>query len=329
MKRRDLIFLLLTAAAVGRAPIAAGQSARQVGLFYPFSRTDPGMVAADTAFRSELARLGWKQGSNLVVDECWEEANPERLRALAKQLVEREPNAIFVIGALGTSILHETTSRVPVVFDNIADPIRLGLVSSFPHPGGNITGFTNLEFSIVGKWIGMAKDAAPYLVRAAFIYNPDTSGAYIQDYLDALTSAAPAFAIEIIPMPVRDEAAIEHAIDRLGSEPGNGLIIGGDIFTYYHRDRIAALANLNRLPSVFQWREGALAGGLMSYGPDNVDLARRAAGYIDRILRGEGPAELPIQQPVKFELLVNLKTAKALGLTIPASLLARADEVIE
>jgi putative tryptophan/tyrosine transport system substrate-binding protein len=330
VKRRQIL-ALLAGAAIMRPPTLIAQSAnrlRRVGVLYPFSKHDRGLAAIDAAFRAELARLGWKEGDNLRIEGRWEMADSARVRVLAMELVGLAPDAIFVIGGLGASLLREATRTIPIVFDNVADPVGQGLVSSFAHPGGNITGFTSVEFSMGGRWVQMIKEAAPNVTRVALVFNPDTAP-YIKLFLPSMAAAAQTLALEFAQHPINDEAEIERSIGTLGGQPVSGLIVGLDIFTYSHRERIVAVAAQTHLPSVYNWREGPLAGGLMSYGADNVDLARRAASYVDHILKGASPSELPIQRPTKFELIINLKTARALGLTIPPSLLARADEVIE
>jgi ABC-type uncharacterized transport system substrate-binding protein len=330
MTRREIL-ALLAGAAIMRPPVVIAQSGnrlRRVGVLYPFSKDDRGVAAADAGFRAELTRLGWKEGDNLRIEERWTMADSAHLRVLAMELVASAPDAIFVIGTLGASLLREVTRTIPIVFDNVPDPVGLGYVSSLARPGGNITGFTNVDYASAAKWVELIKEAVPRTTRVAYMFNPDTAP-YTKLYEPSLTAAAQAFALELVQRPVHDTTEIERAVRTLASEPGGSLIVGGDVFTYSHRERIAELALQLHLPAIYIWKEGVTVGGLMSYGCDNVDLARRAASYVDRILRGASPSELPVQQPIKFELVINLKTAKALGITLPPSLIARADEVIE
>jgi putative tryptophan/tyrosine transport system substrate-binding protein len=330
MRRRNFV-ALLSLAAIVRPRVVTAQlpgRTRRIGLLYPSGKDDPSMVAADIAFKSELGRLGWKDGENLRIDERWTIPDANHLRVLATELVDLGPDAIFVIGALGTKMLREATRTVPIVFDNVADPVEQGLVSTFARPGSNVTGFTNVDFSMGSKWVEMIKVVSPQVSRVALIFNPDTAP-YVRYFEPSLSAAARELALDIAQEPVHNAAEIDGVIRALSAESGASLIVSGDTFTYRHRERIAELALQAHLPTVYLWKEGAVSGGLMSYGCDNVDLVRRAASYVDRILMGASPRDLPVQQPTKFELVINLRTARALGLTIPRSLLARADEVIE
>lgn len=330
MRRRAFITFVASAAiTLPHASIAhAADQLRRIALLYPFAEDDQGWNAADAAFKKELARLGWAVGRNVQIDERRAVSDPGRLRAVATELVELAPDVIYTVSGTALEPLREATRTIPIVFIYVVDPVGRGFVSSLAHPGGNITGFTPYDFSVAGKWVEIIKEVAPRVTRVALIYNPDVAP-YTMLFLPAMTAAAKSLALEFVQDPVLDEGQIERAVSEFAREPGGGLIVGADIFTYWHRERIAKLASDVRLPAVYPWKEGAASGGLLSYGSDIVDLARSAASYVDRILRGESPGALPVQQPIKFELVVNLRAANALGLTIPPSLFARADEVIE
>jgi putative ABC transport system substrate-binding protein len=242
--------------------------------------------------------------------------------------VRASPDAIFACFAAQLAALSRETRQIPLVFVGVTDPVRLGYLTSFAQPGGNITGFTFFEQSLITKWLEILKEIAPTLARVAIIVNPDTAQSY-QLYADQFAIAALTFKVEATSLLVHSVGEIESAVGELARRPGSGFIVLPDTFTTEHRELIAALALRHHLPAVYQFTEGARVGGLLSYGPDQIDIVRRSASYIDRILKGERPAELPVQAPTKFEMVINLKTAKALGLTVPPRLLALADEVIE
>jgi putative ABC transport system substrate-binding protein len=247
---------------------------------------------------------------------------------LAKELVELKPDALVAYGTLMLQAARRATKTIPIVFTMVSDPVGQGFVMSLARPGGNATGFTSFEFSIGGKWLELIKEMSPSVTRAELMFNPVTAP-YAPSYVHSVESAPLSFAVDVSSAPVRDDADIERAITALGREPGGSLIVVPDTFTDAHRDLIIALAARHRLPAVYPYTYFAADGGLMTYGPDAAQLFGRTAEYVDRILRGTKPSDLPVQQPNKFELVVNLKTAKAIGLTVPPTLLARADEVIE
>jgi len=328
VRRRDFITLLGGAAAWPLAASAqqAGRM-RRVGVLTAFAENDPDAQAYMTAFRQALEKLGWAAGRNLRIDYRWGSAEPERIRTYAIELVGLKPDVILAVTAQALQPLQQVTSSIPIVFTQMGDPIGSGFVTSMAHPGGNITGFTPAEFSMQGKRLEMLKEVAPHITRVAVLFNPEQIPQ--AGMLRAVEAVAPSVGVQLMAAAVRDAAEIERAIDQFAREPTGGLIVLPSGATIVHRDLIIALAARYRLPAAYQYRQFVTGGGLMSYGNDLADQYRQAASYVDRILRGEKPGDLPVQQPTKFELIINLKTAKALGLTIPPSLLALADEVIE
>jgi ABC-type uncharacterized transport system substrate-binding protein len=329
VRRRDLIKLFSFAITTWpRAAIVhAADRPRRIALLFPVAEEGEAVRAAD-ALKNELARLGWLDGTNLRIHERWAGPDPGRLREAATELVALAPDVMYATAGPAVSALVQATRTISIVFTYIADPVERGIVSSLKHPGGNITGFTNYDFAFAGKWVELIKEAEPRVARIVLMFNPDTAP-YVKFFLPSMTVAAGSLSLEFTQDHVRNEKDIDRAFADIIREHGSGLIVGADVFTYTHRKRIVNSAADGHLPAVYPWKEGAVAGGLLSYGPDTVDLARRAASYVDRILRGEKAGDLPVQQPTKYELVINLKTAKALGLTIPPSLLVRADEVIE
>jgi putative ABC transport system substrate-binding protein len=328
IRRREFITLLGGAAAW---PLAAraqqSERMRRIGVLMPFDENDPQGKREYSAFTKALADLGWTDGRNVRMDARWAGADTNRVQALAQELVGLKPDIIVTGGTPATAALQLETRTIPIVFANVADPVASGIVARLDRPSGNITGFASNEASLGGKWLELLSEIAPGLKRAAIMFNPDT--APVSVYMPSLETAARSLKVEPIPAPVHSEVEIETAILPLGHEPGGGLVVMGDIFTAAHRAPIILAAAGNNVPAVY-WRSFfARDGGLLSYGVDSVDLFRRAASYVDRILRGEKPAGLPVQLPTKLEMVVNLKTAKALGLTVPPSILLRADEVIE
>jgi putative ABC transport system substrate-binding protein len=290
------------------------------------NETDPETQRLLGAFKKGLRDLGWIEGRNIEVDVRWAAADPERIRAHAVDLIGKRPGVILVNNTPATRILHQETRSVPVVFVSIADPVRSGLVASLANPGGNLTGLINFESTMGGKWLGLLKEIAPERTRAGLLFNPKTHSG---QYFGLIETAARSLGMEAIQLPVDDEAGIERAAASLGRDGNAGLVIMPDGFTYVHRDRIVALAAQHRLPAIYPFRFFVDAGGLISYGFNEADLYRRAASFVDRILRGAGPGSLPVELPTKFEFVVNLKAAKELGLRIPESFLQAADEVIE
>jgi putative tryptophan/tyrosine transport system substrate-binding protein len=293
------------------------------------SESDRGEQAFVTAFREELQKLGWAEGRNIRIDTRWAAAlDPEAREQFAKELVALQPDLILSRNTPTTEALLLQTRTIPIIFVNVSDPVGSGLVASFPRPGGNVTGFTNIEPTMAGKSLELLKEIAPRVGRVAFLFNPATAP-YAEYYLNSFKAAAPSFAMEAIAAPVRDTSELETVIAAQARTPNGGLLVMTDSFLVTHRAEITSLAARYRLPALYPYRFFAELGGLLSYGNDVVDNFRRAASYADRILKGAKPSELPVQAPVKFELVINLKTAKALGLDVPSHLQQRADEVIE
>jgi putative tryptophan/tyrosine transport system substrate-binding protein len=329
MERREFITLLGSAAAwplVAHAQQPAG--VRRVGLLLNLSENDLEAQRLITVFREGLAQSGWVDGRNLRMDFRWGGGDVGRIRAFAKELVELSPDVIVAYATPSVVALQQETRSIPIVFLSVTDPVGQGLVASLAHPGGNITGFAVFEFSLGTKWMEVLKQIVPSLKRVTTIYNPKTAP-YHPLYLNAIEKAASAFAVEPIVVEVHDDAEIERAVSTLAREPDGGLIVMPDSFNMVHRRTIIALVDRYRLPAMYYFPFFATDGGLISYGPDEVDMFRRTAGYVDRILKGEKSADLPVQAPIKYELVINLKTAKALGIDVPETLLARADRVIE
>jgi putative ABC transport system substrate-binding protein len=327
MRRREFITVLGGAAATWPLAARAQQSerVRHVGVLVGLAEDDPEAKARFAGFRQEFEKLGWLEGRNVRFSYRYAPAG-SRVQALARDLIALQPELILAQGTPISAALKQETSTIPVVFVGNVDPVGSGFVASLARPGGNLTGFMSLEASITVKWLGMLKEVAPNLKRAALIANPKTIP---YDYFfQPGEAAAPALGVELVPARVENVADIERVIESF-AHTGGGLIFPPDTTTVVNRERIIALAAQYRLPAVYAFRAHVLAGGLMSYGTDFVDLFRLAASYVDRILRGDKPADLPVQVPVKYETVLNLTTAKALGLTVPDLLLVRADEVIE
>jgi putative tryptophan/tyrosine transport system substrate-binding protein len=290
--------------------------------------TDPEGRAWFAAFRQGLQELGWVEGRNFRADYRWPSGDLDRIGAIAKEFVDLKPDVMFAGNTPSVEALLRETRTIPIVFANLADPVGSGVVGSFAHPGGNATGFTGYEYSLAGKWLEILKEMAPAVTQVALLFNPETAP-FAQHYLSFIATSAPAFGVTANAASVRSINEIEAAVEAQVRVPGGGLVVLPDTFTFSNRAPLIALAARYRLPAIYAVRGQAVDGGLLSYGPDTVDLYRRAAGYVDRILKGEKPADLPVQAPTKYELVINLKTAKALGLEVPPLLLARADEVIE
>jgi putative ABC transport system substrate-binding protein len=331
MRRREFISLLGGVAAA--CPLAAraqpGDRVRRIGVLIPFAESDAEAQAQVAAFRQALQQLRWTEGRNVRIDTRWAAGDVARIRTLAKELVALQPDVILARGAPVTIALLQETRTVPMVFVVVSDPVGDGIVASFAHPGGNATGFTNVEASLGGKWLEVLKEIAPGVARVAVMFDPKTSAGGGSYYLRLVEGAAASIAVQMIATPIQDAAEIERAMDAFSREPNGGLLVMPDVTTNTHRELIIATAARHRLPAVYPFRNFVAEGGLASYGVDIPDLYRRAATHVDRILRGAKPSELPVQAPVKFELALNLKTARALGLEVPPMLLARADEVIE
>jgi putative tryptophan/tyrosine transport system substrate-binding protein len=330
MKRREFIAALSPAAAwplVARAQQT--DRMRRVGVLMDAAESSSDGQARIAAFRGILQGLGWIEGRNIQIDYRWGGGDVERTHAYAAELVRFKPDVIFAYALAQLAPLARETKTIPIIFVGASAPVEDGYIASYSRPGGNITGFTQYEPSMVGKWLEALKEVAPAIVRVALMVNPDTAPLGGTFYSNAFKTAAARLAVEPIAANVHSASDIETAMATLGRQPDSALIVAPDTFTTTNRELIIALAARHRLPAIYGQRPFPLGGGLMSYGPDTIDSVQRAAGYVDRILRGEKPADLPVQAPTKFEMIVNLKTAKALGLTVPPGLLATADEVIE
>jgi putative tryptophan/tyrosine transport system substrate-binding protein len=330
MRRREFLAGLGATAAWTQA-VRAQQfdPMRRVGVLMAYGNGDPEARAMLDAFRRGLRELGWVEDRNLRVHVRWTAGILERMLTSAKELVDLQPDAILSDTTPVTAVLQRETRTIPIVFMTVSDPVGSGFVASLPRPGGNITGFSNHESSMAGKWLELLTQIAPGIKRIAMTFNPDMSPYIKSYYLPFFEAGARSLKVEPTSAPVRSDAEIETVIASLGREPRGGLIVMPDTFLFAHRALIISLAARHNVPSVFNSSPYVRDGGLLSYGPDNTDVFHRAASYVDRVLRGAKPAELPIQLPTKFEMVVNLKTAKALGLEIPAKILALADEVIE
>jgi putative ABC transport system substrate-binding protein len=301
--------------------------ARRIGVLYILGPDDPEAKARHAVFEQTLSQLGWTPGRDLLIDVRLADGDAARLRHYAAELVALVPDTILTVGSVAVAPLQEATRTIPIVFVNVADPVGAGFVQSLAKPGSNITGFTNFEYSMSGKWVELLKQIAPRVTRAAVLRDP-TSAAGIGQF-SAIQSVAQSLGVELTPVGTRDTAEIENGIATFAATGNNGGLIVTTGRTAFRRDLIVGLASRHKLPAAYPFRYYATDGGLITYGPDTHDPMRRAAGYVDRILKGEKPANLPVQAPTKYQLVINLKTAKALGLTVPPSLLARADEVIE
>jgi putative ABC transport system substrate-binding protein len=329
LRRREFIAGLGGAAAW---PLAAraqrGDRVRRIGWLNPGDENDPVAKTQVSAFTQALADLGWAEGRNVRMDLRWGRGDTNRIRALARELVALQPEIIVTNVTPATAVVQRETRTIPIVFVNVSDPVESGIVARLDRPSGNVTGFAFLEASLGGKWLELLSEIAPGLKRAAIMFNPDT--APVSAFMSSFETAAQSLKVLLIPAPVHSDAEIETAIIALGREPGGGLVVMPDaFFTVTHRASIILAAARNNVPAVYYGSDFARDGGLLSYGVDVVDNYRRAASYVDRILRGAKPGDLPVQLPTKFEMVVNLKTAKALGLTVPPSIRLRADEVIE
>jgi putative ABC transport system substrate-binding protein len=329
MRRREFITLLGGAAVAWplAAPAQQGERVRRIGVLMNLAADDPETLARVTAFAQGLQELGWRDGRNVRIDYCWAAGDAGRFHRCAQELLALAPDVTLASAHPSVVALQQTTRTVPIVFVGVADPVGAGLVASLAQPGGNTTGFSIYEYGISGKWLELLKEIAPRVTRVAVIRDHSITSGTAQ--FAAIQSVAPSFAVELSPVGVRDAGEIERGVSALARAPNGGVIVTGSPLTGVHRDLIIALAARHRLPAVYGFRYFVTSGGLISYGPHIVDQYRRAAAYVDRVLKGEKPADLPVQEPTKYELAINLKTAKALGLEIPSSVLARADEVIE
>jgi putative ABC transport system substrate-binding protein len=330
MRRRDFIKVTVGSAAAWPLTARAQQSneIKRIGILMPYAEDDPETSPRLTALREGLLKLGWTEGRNIRFERRWSASDPEALPKLAKETVDKRPDVILTdTTPVTAAVLHETRT-IPIVFVQIGDPVGSGFVASFPHPGGNATGFNNFPPAITSKWLELLMEIVPRTARVMYLFNPSTAP-YAQRFLEPLKGAASSFGVQVVASPVHDPAEIETVIAGFAREPDGGLIVLPSAFMFVHRDLIVASAERFRLPAIYGSRFFAESGGLLSYGNVPADAYRQAATYIDQILRGVKPVDLPVQMSVKFELVANLKTAKAMGLKIPESFLVRADKVIE
>ncbi len=328
MQRREFIAGLGSAAAwtmVARAQ--QPERPRRIGVLQSSAETDPEGRSNLTTFEKSLDRLGWTVGRNLIIEYRWANGDLDRARTLARELLSATPDVILATGTAAVAVLREDTHTVPVVFARVTGPVELGFVASLARPGGNVTGFTNFDYSMGGKWLQTLKEIAPDIRRVVVIGNPDSST--LDGYFSSIAADSPSLAVEPVRAAVHNPEEITRAISGSGEQQGGGLIVVPDAFTLSNRALVVAQAMQHRVPAIYPFRFFAAEGGLVSYGINTNEQYVGAAGYVDRILKGEKPANLPVQQPTKFELVINLKTAKALGLSVPSALLTRADEVIE
>jgi putative tryptophan/tyrosine transport system substrate-binding protein len=325
MRRRDVIGILGGAAAW---PLAARaqQRVRRIGVLLGVANDTQGQ-AWMAAFRQKLQEIGWTDGRDAQVDVRWGGADIDYIRASAADLVSSKPDVLFVYSVRVLNAMRQAAGEVPVVFIATSDPVGLGYIKSLAQPGGNLTGFMLYEVSVAGKLVELLKEMAPHVARIGLLFNPENISA--AGYRQSIEAVAKPLGVTPLWLPVRSAMDVEDAVKALVSQPNSGVVLPTDVTTIVHRDLIVGLAARHRLPAIYSFRADVTSGGLMCYGPDTADLFRRASSYVDRILKGEKPADLPVQAPTKFEFVINLRTAKALGLDVPATLLARADEVIE
>jgi putative ABC transport system substrate-binding protein len=328
MKRREFV-TLLGGAAVAWPLAARAQGMRRIGVLMSLAASDPEAQLRLAAFEKAMRDLGWAEGRGLRTEHRWAVGDADVLRRAARELLGTAPDVILANSTPAALALREQGGTVPIVFVQVTDPVGQGLVPNLARPGGNLTGFTSFEFSIGTKWLEMLKVVAPHVTRVALLFNP-TTAPFADSFRLPVEAAAPSFDVTtLVPAAARDAAEIERVLEAFAREPNGGLIVLPDITTTNHRDLIIALAARHRLPAVYPFRYFATSGGLMSYGTDVADIFRRAASYVDRILKGARPGELPVQAPTKYELVFNLKAANTLGIRMPPVLLGRADEVIE
>jgi len=332
MTRREFVSLLGGAAAWPLAAQAAtaqpSYRVRRIAMLSGLAATDPEVQARVAALQQGLKELGWTESRNVSIEFRWGTGGANQMRAFARELIDLKPDLIVGMTTPAVTALVQETTTIPILFVNIVDPLGRGFVSNMARPGGNVTGFLNFEFSMGGKWLETLKRIAPAVKRAALLFNPDTAP-FAGSFVRVAEAAAPSFGIEPIATLAHDDGELKRTVADFAAKPAGGLIILPDAFTTGHRDLIVALAARYRLPAVYPLRVFAASGGLISDGVDPSDIFRRAASYVDRILKGANPGDLPVQAPTKFELVINLKTANALGLNVPPMLLARAHEVIE
>jgi ABC-type uncharacterized transport system substrate-binding protein len=331
LDRRRRQFITLLGGAAAAWPLAARaqqpERMRRIGVLQSLAADDPEGQARLAAFAQGLQQSGWTIGRNVQIDTRWAAGDAERFRRYAAELVALAPDVILAVGAAAVGPLQQATRTVPIVFVNTSDPVGAGFVESLARPGGNATGFLLYEYGTSGKWLELLKEIAPRVTRVAVLRDSALAAGIGQ--LGAIQAVAPSFGVELRPVDVRDAPETERAVAAFARASDGGLIVTGSTLALVHRDRIVTLAARHKLPAVYFQRVFVTSGGLISYAPDQIDQFRRAGGYVDRILKGEKPADLPVQAPTKLELVINLKTAKALGLDVPPTLLALADEVIE
>ena len=329
MKRREFIGLVGAAATWSSAGHAQQpERMRRVGVLIPFDENDPEAKNRLRQFRLGMRDLGWIEGRNVLIDFRFSGGDSESIKRSVAELIKAAPEVVLSYSTPGLAAVQRATSTIPIVFGSVTDPLGQGIVPSLAHPGGNITGFSFIEPEMVGKWINLLSDIKPGLSRAALMFNPDTAP-FLDSYYRSFKAAPQQSAVEVEVAHVRTGGEIESAITRLGSEPGSGLMLGSDVFIVNMRTQIIKLANERGLPTISPYRQFVAEGILAGYGPDTGDISRRASAYVDRILKGERPGNLPVQSPIRFGLVVNLKTAKALGLSVRESFLELCDEVIE
>ena len=328
--RREFITLIGGAAAVWPLAARAQQpdTVRRIGALMARAANDPESRAQVSALEQRLQELGWISSRNVAIEYRWPEGDVARMQTYAAELVALQPNVILAASTPAVAALQKETRTIPIVFWQVTDPVSARIVTNLARPAGNVTGITNFEFSMGGKWLELLRDVAPELAHVAVLYNPETAP-YAPSLINSIDAGASAYAISAVNTPVRDAEGIERAIQQVASKPHAGLLVLADITTVVHRQLIVTIAGRHRLPTIYPFRSFVTIGGLMSYGINPTDAIRQAAQYLDRVLRGAKPEELPVQAPNKFELTINLKTAKALGLDVPPTLLALADEVIE
>ncbi|HYV70133.1 MAG TPA: ABC transporter substrate-binding protein [Pseudolabrys sp.] len=329
VRRREFITLIGGAVALPfTARARQGERMRRIGVLMPEAENDPETPAWVAAFQQSLEKLGWSVGRNILIDYHWYLGEVERARAAITQMLPHAPDLILAVGSPAVVVAQETTRTIPVVFVGVSEPIAQGFVASLARPGGNISGFTNLERSLGAKWLEVLEEIAPHIARVAFVFNPDTA-LYAASFFPAAKAAASKYAVELVAATVHQIADVEAVTTMLAHDPGGGLIFPPDPFFTAERKSIVELAARYRLPAIYPFQFFPADGGLVSYGVNIPAQFQQAAAYVDRILRGAEPSNLPVQQPTKLELVINLKTAKTLGLEIPPTLLALADEVIE
>jgi putative tryptophan/tyrosine transport system substrate-binding protein len=330
MRRRDFIKVIGGAAAIW--PVAAraqqAERMRRIGVLMGYAENDWEAQAWVAAFREALQKLGWTEGHNIRIDSRWSRADTEMMKRFAQELVALQPDLILSQVTPTTAALLQQTRTIPIVFAMVANPVGSGFVANMSRPGGQVTGFTTLEGSLGGKWLELLKEVAPRVARVAVLFNP-TTAEFAEYYLNPLKAASASFGVEVIAAPVHDTTELESVVARQAREPNGGLIVLPEAFLIVHRAEVTSLAARYSLPAVYPYRQFSEIGGLLSYGIDRLDNWRGAASYVDRILKGEKPGDLPVQTPTRYELVINLKTAKSLGLTISREFQLRADEVIE